>query len=904
MKKKFYAFLFFIFLFTWHLTAQQQTNFIPTEISYFIDKDNSCTPYNISNQTFTPTPEEFIVQSNNKTLWINIKFTPEKNISWASYTLDLGQEPIPLAKLYVKHGDNWHYYGQTGRKLKQDYLQIGYMRQAIIINEKDFEKEEVHNILLKITPSYGTAITFHLWNTGKYWKQLIFFTILHTILSSICVSIAFIAIIYGFIFINKLILIVSIISFTFCLMQLQLTGVGPAFIWNAISRKLTSPDLIYYSLERIIYIYIALFFHYIPKNKNTAKIKSSFYNEKKYNKLIFLTLIFIFADFIINIFIHSQQVSFFSFHICSILENLIFITITCIFIYSDKDKLPYNIAWWSIVFLFNITNHAFMLIRIFHKDKLISILNHDIYISNYAAFFIFITPILFTTAKRTRIKFKDLFNKLDFLEKGHKEAEVDRHFYINTINKLLEMNTMAMNAINMPELRFDTEGSKEIKNLIQYNLVKSEAFLNTTLCLRSKQEINESNINLKSFFMSCEKNIETVSNRKNIKINLQSTLTDEEYIRMNPYVLELIFANLANSVLKLTEKNTITDIFLTYNDDTLLYIIHNQTSSEEHKILKKLLLKYTDEEFSPEEIDTDTFDFEIVNKACKLYNGKLKVEFSSKGAKFSAFIKTKKLKSIQNSDIIQTESFYTPMLNKDKKPIPMKQPFSYFKNEDVSFFIAENNLTNIIYLKNLLQKYGTINTSSNGLEAWNILDENKILPDIIIAEYTLPLISGYELFKKCSLSHKLQNIPFIIILQSSDYDKVQELYAEGISACITKPFSSVDLFNTISSILSTTYKARHSVINQINKVVIQKQDSTKLPDDEEQNKTINSSSIFEKANLSPREKQIAILISVGKTDKEIAEELSISPATVATHNKNIFKKLSVHSRIELIKKVQ
>ncbi|MDO4505698.1 MAG: LuxR C-terminal-related transcriptional regulator [Spirochaetales bacterium] len=62
--------------------------------------------------------------------------------------------------------------------------------------------------------------------------------------------------------------------------------------------------------------------------------------------------------------------------------------------------------------------------------------------------------------------------------------------------------------------------------------------------------------------------------------------------------------------------------------------------------------------------------------------------------------------------------------------------------------------------------------------------------------------------------------------------------------------------------------------------------------------------IFDRFDFSTREKEIATLIIEGKSDKEIAFQLSISPQTVATHNKKIFKKTGVHSRVELINKVR
>jgi DNA-binding CsgD family transcriptional regulator len=48
--------------------------------------------------------------------------------------------------------------------------------------------------------------------------------------------------------------------------------------------------------------------------------------------------------------------------------------------------------------------------------------------------------------------------------------------------------------------------------------------------------------------------------------------------------------------------------------------------------------------------------------------------------------------------------------------------------------------------------------------------------------------------------------------------------------------------------------------------------------------------------LTLREGQIARLVAIGSTDKEIARELDISPLTVATHLRHIYRKFDVHKR--------
>ena len=51
--------------------------------------------------------------------------------------------------------------------------------------------------------------------------------------------------------------------------------------------------------------------------------------------------------------------------------------------------------------------------------------------------------------------------------------------------------------------------------------------------------------------------------------------------------------------------------------------------------------------------------------------------------------------------------------------------------------------------------------------------------------------------------------------------------------------------------------------------------------------------------LSPREKQVAGFVCLGYTNKEIAQQLSISPETVKTHVRNVLIKFNLGSRSEL-----
>jgi DNA-binding NarL/FixJ family response regulator len=53
-------------------------------------------------------------------------------------------------------------------------------------------------------------------------------------------------------------------------------------------------------------------------------------------------------------------------------------------------------------------------------------------------------------------------------------------------------------------------------------------------------------------------------------------------------------------------------------------------------------------------------------------------------------------------------------------------------------------------------------------------------------------------------------------------------------------------------------------------------------------------------NLSPREREILALLAEGRSQKQIAATLVISPKTVATHIQHLLSKLGVHSRAQAV----
>ena len=60
-----------------------------------------------------------------------------------------------------------------------------------------------------------------------------------------------------------------------------------------------------------------------------------------------------------------------------------------------------------------------------------------------------------------------------------------------------------------------------------------------------------------------------------------------------------------------------------------------------------------------------------------------------------------------------------------------------------------------------------------------------------------------------------------------------------------------------------------------------------------------SKSVVVKRDLGRREAQVLRLVAVGRTSKEIARNLDISPSTVEVHRRNIMRKLGLHKVADL-----
>jgi CheY-like chemotaxis protein len=110
----------------------------------------------------------------------------------------------------------------------------------------------------------------------------------------------------------------------------------------------------------------------------------------------------------------------------------------------------------------------------------------------------------------------------------------------------------------------------------------------------------------------------------------------------------------------------------------------------------------------------------------------------------------------------------------------------------------EIHIVHVIAIKLRNNGYEPI-TAGNGQEAYDLACREN--PDIIIADYMMPVMTGLELLEKLRENETTRNIPFILLTaRNFAIDDVNQQRL-NVSQCITKPFSPKELLRNIEDIL-------------------------------------------------------------------------------------------------------
>ncbi len=171
--------------------------------------------------------------------------------------------------------------------------------------------------------------------------------------------------------------------------------------------------------------------------------------------------------------------------------------------------------------------------------------------------------------------------------------------------------------------------------------------------------------------------------------------------------------------------------------------------------------------------------------------------------------------------------------------------------------------------------------AGSGAEAIRLAKAHQ--PDVILMDVNMPDMSGVETTRQLRAC-----CPEIVILALTIHEEEEYLFQmldAGASGYIPKRAAPEDLLQAIHTVNRGEVFLHPSVAGALVKDFLGRGSTT-----------ITTAKI---SSLTKREQEVLILIAEGLTNKQIGEQLGISPKTVARHRDNITAKLNLSSRTEL-----
>ncbi len=161
------------------------------------------------------------------------------------------------------------------------------------------------------------------------------------------------------------------------------------------------------------------------------------------------------------------------------------------------------------------------------------------------------------------------------------------------------------------------------------------------------------------------------------------------------------------------------------------------------------------------------------------------------------------------------------------------------------------------------------------------------LPDIIVSDISMPLLSGFDAAKKIISSDRSARILFLSMFDTDEY--IYRAYKIGAKGLLSKNINSGELNLAIHKVLNgSLYFGKWNETN-IEELLFRFESISKV------NKTSS------KISLTIREKQFIQLIAEGLTNQEIADRLSIAKKTVDNLRLITMRKLNINSLPALMK---
>ena len=170
----------------------------------------------------------------------------------------------------------------------------------------------------------------------------------------------------------------------------------------------------------------------------------------------------------------------------------------------------------------------------------------------------------------------------------------------------------------------------------------------------------------------------------------------------------------------------------------------------------------------------------------------------------------------------------------------------------------------------------------NGRDA--IRQAVALKPDVAIIDIGMPLLNGIDATQQ--IVKRVPETRVLVLSMHSDEVYVTRALQAGATGYMLKDSAGHDLLKGVESVANRQAFFSPTIARLMLDDYVRRVGGTGVADRYE--------------TLSAREREIFQLIAEARTNKEVAELLEISPATVETHRARILQKLDIHNTAELV----
>jgi DNA-binding NarL/FixJ family response regulator len=204
---------------------------------------------------------------------------------------------------------------------------------------------------------------------------------------------------------------------------------------------------------------------------------------------------------------------------------------------------------------------------------------------------------------------------------------------------------------------------------------------------------------------------------------------------------------------------------------------------------------------------------------------------------------------------------------------------------DIRVLIVDDHAILRDGIRSLLERQDGITViaeASNGREALARVEE--FTPDIVLMDVAMPVMDGLEATRRLKETHP--EVRVLILTQHDSQEYVAPSLQAGASGYVLKRSGGREVVMAIRHVHEEGAFLEPGVTHHLLRDYAASEDEKS-----------------DRPSLTERERQVLELVVEGKSNKEIARALVISPKTVSVHRSNIMGKLGVHNSAELVRYV-